>query len=156
MNSPTQCGRPKQLEFKSLLDNAILSNAYSDRPCCLISSEPLGKQSLTLSCGHSFNYTSIYEEVKRQKLHRFTYETPRLGDNQIKCPYCQKVHDYLLPPCRGFPPQNRINSPIKWSLESHTCEHVFCRGKNQGRQCTIAALCGENRCLRHATKTVSE
>lgn len=156
MNPPTMNVEPKQLEFKSLLDNAILSNVHVDGPCCLISLEPLGKRSLTLSCGHSFNYTSIYEEVKRQKLQRFTYETPRLGDNQIKCPYCQKVHDYLLPPCRGFAPQNRINSPIKWSLDSQTCGHTFARGKNQGRLCGIVALCGENRCLRHASRSAQE
>lgn len=156
MNSSQSKERIEQLEFKNLLDNAILSNKQPTSDCCLISLEPLLKTSIRLSCGHAFNYSHLYEEVKRQKYNRFAYETPRLGDNQIKCPYCQTVHDYLLPPCRNYSPQNKINSPIKWSLDTNKCNHIFARGKNQGRVCGVVALCGENRCLRHAAKTVQE
>ena len=95
MNSSQSKKLIEQVEFKNLLDNAILSNKQPTSDCCLISLEPLLKTSIRLSCGHAFNYSHLYEEVKRQKYNRFAYETPRLGDNQIKCPYCQTVHDYL-------------------------------------------------------------
>ena len=150
-----------QNKFRNLLETFVLSNedindSTLNSNVCLISQEPLEKQHINLPCGHKFNYRHLYDEVARQKYNLFRFERPRLGDTQIKCPYCQTIHNFLLPPCRGYEHCHKVNSPIKWSLDTNKCTHVFARGKNVGRRCDSVALCGEDRCLRHSPKTVAE
>jgi hypothetical protein len=123
---------------------------------CMISHEPLVPRHVQLPCGHEFNYDMLYKEVDRQKRRRFNSERPRLGDNQLRCPYCGVVHDGLLPPCRGYPPVSRVNSPIKWSLDAEPCQHLFIRGKNRGELCGGISLCGEKRCKQHAPRPAPE
>lgn len=152
-------------EFRSLLASFILDASPGDPGSCasaapapasrecLITHEPLLAQHIRLPCGHAFNYDAIHKEVERQKHRRRYRERPRLGDNQLRCPYCNAVHDGLLPPCRGYDPMPRVNSPIKWALSSTSkCEHVYARGKNKGSRCDGTTLCGETRCKRHAPR----
>ncbi len=155
------------IAFRTLLASFVLDvspndmNPHSDSAAapapasreCLITREPLLAQHVRLPCGHAFNYDAIYKEVERQKHRRNFRERPRLGDNQLRCPYCNAVHDGLLPPCRGYDPMPRVNSPIKWALAvTSKCEHIYARGKNKGAQCDAATLCGETRCKRHAPR----
>jgi hypothetical protein len=63
---------------------------------CLISNEPLTANYVSLKCGHSFNYLPLYKDVinckkKNQNDDNF------LKFNEIKCPYCRKKHQGLLP-----------------------------------------------------------
>jgi len=144
--------------FQTLLASFVLDGApaATDEDQCLITREPLLTQHIRLPCGHAFNYDAIYKEVEQQKYRRNYRERPRLGDNQLRCPYCNAVHDGLLPPCRGYDRTPRVNSPLKWALATSTCQHVFARGKNQGGVCDAATLCGETRCKRHAPRPVPE
>jgi len=125
------------------------AGARNDNEHCLISHEPLGVYRVKLPCGHSFNYGHIYAEVERQKKRRTKTEWPLIGDYAIKCPYCNVIHNGLLPPCEGFPVMANVNSPIKWSLAMSPCVHVFARGKRAGEQCGAKVMCGETLCLRH-------
>lgn len=168
VNGPMTKSDADAIAFRSLLASFILDvspdeiNPHASVPApnsrdCLITHEPLLVQHIRLPCGHAFNYDAIYKEIERQKHRRIFRERPRLGDNQIRCPYCNAVHDGLLPPCRGYDPLPRVNSPLKWALPlTSKCEHVYARGKNKGSSCEAATLCGETRCKRHAPRLAPE
>ena len=54
--------------------------------------------------------------------------------NQIKCPYCRKIHNNLLP----FDVDNKIrgvNCPEKYCMSFLKCNYIFKSGKNKGLQC---------------------
>ena len=57
---------------------------------CLISKDPMEENCITLSCGHSFNYVPLYNAsyFKKELLNNFE---PNKINNQIKCPYCEKL-----------------------------------------------------------------
>ena len=46
---------------------------------CLISDDPLEEDHITLKCGHKFNYSPIYNEIKNQKCKRNRYEIQKLS-----------------------------------------------------------------------------
>jgi len=149
-----------KLSFQDMLASFLLEpdldaskresdGARNDNDMCLISQEPLGKHHVKLPCGHSFNYEHIYAEVERQKKRRSNNEWPRIGDYAMKCPYCNVIHNGLLPPCEGFPMMANVNSPVKWSFAMSPCVHVFARGKRVGEQCGAKVMCGETLCKRH-------
>lgn len=79
--------------FKSILNQDVYS---SDVSYCLISNEPLVKNYITLECGHSFNYESIYQEVYQQQVSK-VMDNKYLKSNEIKCPYCRYITPYSLP-----------------------------------------------------------
>lgn len=63
---------------------------------CLISGLPL-KDPVKLSCGHVFNYESIFKDVFNQKINpQFKNNVP-LKVDQFRCPYCRKIQKKLLP-----------------------------------------------------------
>jgi hypothetical protein len=154
--SASDSGEP-QLSFQDMLACFLLEPELFDckrgdkvnEELCLISHEPLGKQRVKLPCGHSFNYAHIYAEVERQKRGRRVNDWPRVGDYAMKCPYCNVIHNGLLPPCEGYPVVANVNSPIKWSLAMSPCEHVFIKGKRIGQMCGAKVMCGEIRCKQH-------
>ena len=54
----------------------------------MISHKPLTYNSVTLSCGHTYNYLPLYNE----------YNTKHTsGINNLKCPYCRTINDKLMP-----------------------------------------------------------
>jgi len=146
-----------ELSFQDMLASFLLDPELADGHAgdateedrCLISHEPLEKQRVKLPCGHSFNYAHIFAEVKRQKRQARLNDWPRVGDYAMKCPYCNVIHNGLLPPCEGYPAVANVNSPIKWSLAASPCVHVFARGKRAGEMCGARVMCGETRCKRH-------
>ena len=64
---------------------------------CLITQEPLKENHVTLNCNHSFNYLPLYKDVKNFKQKFVSMDTTNLKKTQIRCPYCRKVQDGLLP-----------------------------------------------------------
>ena len=113
---------------------------------CLISSEPLLSTHVILQCGHKFNYTNIIEEVKRQRKPSHL-ETQRLSRYQIKCPYCRKVQDGILPHRRGQEKIQGINWPPSKMYLKGLCKAIFKSGPRKGTVCNKA--CEENYCKRH-------
>lgn len=143
--------------FRDLLSTFLLDpDIQDDTVMCLISHEPLDKKSVVLPCGHSFNYAALYKEVERQKIYPKVTERPRLNDHQLRCPYCATIHDGLLPPCQGYRPRAKINSPARWALGGNVCTHVYMRGANTGNVCGQPSLCGDGRCSRHLPRPVPE
>lgn len=102
---------------------------------CLISYEPLENKHIKLLCGHKFNYKHIYSEVCNQKLYYKQYEVCRLMKNQIKCPYCRNVQNYLLPQKDGFKNIKRVNSPLSQCMLLNECKYIFKSGKRKNDVC---------------------
>ena len=63
---------------------------------CLISNEPLTRNSIRLPCNHTFNYLPLYKEICKQKNKYNSLEITKLKSHQIKCPYCRLIINNLL------------------------------------------------------------
>ena len=101
---------------------------------CLISNLPLDCNHISLSCGHKFNYKSIFSEVKNQK--RYSHlETQKLKSNQIKCPYCRNIQNGLLPHYGNFAKITGINWPPSKQFKPNKCLYQFVSGKKKGLVC---------------------
>lgn len=66
---------------------------------CLISKSPLTEHYVKLHCGHKFNYVPLYNDIVNHKLKFNTMETSQgqLKKHQIRCPYCRKIQNELMP-----------------------------------------------------------
>jgi hypothetical protein len=66
---------------------------------CLISNIQLTDKYVTLTCGHKFNYIPLYHDVYNHKTKYNTKENniDRLKYYEIRCPYCRKKQNKLLP-----------------------------------------------------------
>ena len=82
--------------YKSL---DIEEELEEDKNICLITNQPLTDKHVILDCGHKFNYIPIYKDIvnHKQKFNGMEGGNGRLGTNQIRCPYCRKKQDKLLP-----------------------------------------------------------
>jgi hypothetical protein len=95
---------------------------------CLITNNALTDHHVTLPCNHPFNYVPLYHELKVQKCVKNTAETSKLLIDEIKCPYCRKIHNMLLPYCEKLcdkcPPLYGVNTnDIKFKL-INCCNYV--------------------------------
>jgi hypothetical protein len=79
--------------YKSLDES---SDLQSDN-LCLITSEPLKENYITLDCNHKFNYVAIYNDIVTCKTKTSYLDTQHLSFNEIRCPYCRKKQSRLLP-----------------------------------------------------------
>jgi hypothetical protein len=120
-------------------------------PKCLINKLPLGINKITLSCNHTFNYTALYKEIYNIK-----YKYPRtrkLQRNEIRCPYCRKVHQNILPyiPEEVLEKIVGINWPPKYALMPSICKHILKSGNRKGESCLKPCLAGIplDLCTRH-------
>jgi hypothetical protein len=114
-------------ELKKSMDKA-LEPAGSPDNVCLITNNALIEHHVTLPCNHTFNYVPLYHEVNIQKCVKNTSETSKLLINEIKCPYCRKIHKMVLPYCEQLcdkcPPLYGVNTTdIKFKL-IHCCNYV--------------------------------
>lgn len=119
-------------ELKSLFYQEINSNEENNE-ICLISRNNKDKTHIKLLCNHGFNYVNILNEVINQK--KPSNYKNKLNFNQIKCPYCRNIQDYLLPHIKGFPLVKGVNSPKKYGLYTHKCCYIFKKGKNKDKSC---------------------
>ena len=119
-------------ELKSLFYQEINSNEENNE-ICLISRNSKDKTHIKLLCNHGFNYVNILNEVINQK--KPSNYKNKLNFNQIKCPYCRNIQDYLLPHIKGFPLVKGVNSPKKYGLYTHKCCYIFKKGKNKDKSC---------------------
>lgn len=96
--------------YKSL---DIEEDLEEDKNTCLITNQPLTDKYVTMSCGHKFNYVAIYKDIvnHKQKFNGLEGGNGRLNTNQIRCPYCRKKQDTLLPYYEelGFAKVNGVN-----------------------------------------------
>jgi hypothetical protein len=113
---------------------------------CLICHDNLDEDSVTLKCGHKFNYKCIY----------MTYKAL---NGKRECPYCRGDGGYLELK-KGTIPQMGIHKEFSdyvagnFNLEDiefieGKCKHILKTGKNAGSQCTCKPKPGTNYCGRH-------
>ena len=111
------------------------SEDNNDTEQCLIGGEPLLNSHVTLKCGHKFNYLNIIEEVKRQRIPSIL-EVQKIKRNQIKCPYCRKIQDGLLPFHASLSAKiYGVNWPPSQMLHRFHCKAMYKYGKKRGQLC---------------------
>jgi len=86
-------------ELYKSLDEDDDVNSHTNDNCCLISNEPLTTNFVTMECGHKFNYVPLFKDIDNHKKNFNNMEgtSSRLGRNEIRCPYCRKKQNKLLP-----------------------------------------------------------
>lgn len=117
--------------------NESIENVNIDS-CCLLTKEALNDIHVTLICGHKFNYIPLYKEVVIQKTSAGMtsngyYNSCTLRLNEMKCPYCRRVQDKLLPffnyddikRLRG------VNGPESLCMKARMCEHIETANKKK-------------------------
>lgn len=72
---------------------------------CLISNNKLTDNYVTLLCGHKFNYIPLYHDIYNHKTKYNTKENDRLKYYELRCPYCRKKQNKLLPYCPELIPE---------------------------------------------------
>jgi hypothetical protein len=84
--------------YKSLDDETKLESE-SDINLCLITNQPLTDKFVELTCGHKFNYISIYNDIynHKKKFNQMEGKASSLQVNEIRCPYCRKKQIGVLP-----------------------------------------------------------
>jgi hypothetical protein len=132
-----------QKELLELLD----SNESDEDNKCLISNVNLDIKYVKLSCGHKFNYNSIFNEIKYQKKHTHYLETQKLSQNELKCPYCRTIQKGLLPSRENFNNIVGVNWPKKHQYKAFDCVYSFLSGKKKGNKC--GKKCFELYCTGH-------
>jgi len=126
----------------------LLSQDFSNEELCLISNLPLEDNPIKLSCGHKFNYHSIYNEVKYQKTNSHHLEIQKLHHSQIKCPYCRTIQNGLLPCRTSYENTKGVNWPKKYQYKVNICDYTFLSGKKKGLLC--GKKCFDKYCESHA------
>jgi hypothetical protein len=100
---------------------------------CLITNEPLGKYSIRLNCGHSFNYEPLLNAIHQYKLDQNKNDT--VHDMDTHCPYCREKTKGLLPYSPIGDKIQAVNVPHKFSFGENTCSHVMSKKNVCGRKC---------------------
>lgn len=137
------------------IDN-VIDNDKNNLETCLISQNILDDNHVTLQCNHKFNLIPLYYEVIKQKTVTNYFETTNLKINEIKCPYCRKITNKLLP-YHSSSEMNYIrgvNYPFKYCMKIHFCQWVIKTGKNKGSFCNCSAFSSNDGifCSKHLTK----
>ena len=99
--------------YKSLDETENNNKTEEDNNLCLITDKPLQDNFVSLDCGHKFNYIPLYLDIKnhKQKFNNLEGHSTRLNTNEIRCPYCRKIHKSVLEyyPELGLPKVNGVN-----------------------------------------------
>jgi hypothetical protein len=123
--------------YKSLDIEENEEKTEEDKNKCLISNEELTDKHLNLICGHKFNYIPLYNDLVNHKniFNHMEASRSKLNTNEIRCPYCRKKQQYILPYYEelGLKKVNGVNfydPTLKQSHSnntwiSHKCEYQF-------------------------------
>lgn len=85
--------------YKSLDIEESEEKSEEDKNKCLITNNLLTDNHVSLLCGHKFNYIPLYNDLINHKK-KFNYmegTSGRLNTNEIRCPYCRKKQQGVLP-----------------------------------------------------------
>ena len=115
---------------------------------CLLTKEALNDIHVTLNCGHKFNYIPLYKEVVIQKTSAGMttngyYNSSTLRLNEMKCPYCRRVQDKLLPFLNydNIKRLRGVNGPESLCMKVRMCEHVETANKRKNTKKKISDSC---------------
>ena len=117
-------------DFKKELQN----NAESTSSTCLITGNPIIDE-CKLKCNHSYNYDSLFTEVYNQKINPKFKNDVHLKDNEIKCPYCRKIHQGLLPERQKIFRVTTINKD--YELDPNIVPTVECLANFEQKKCAM-------------------
>ena len=84
------------LKIKNNTEDPQLTDYGDD--VCLISNEKLTENSVTLICGHKFNYIPLYYDIYNHKT-KFNMKEKtdtKLKYYEIRCQYCRKKQNKLF------------------------------------------------------------
>jgi hypothetical protein len=120
--------------FEELYKSLDIADEYTDdantKVHCLISNEILTTNHVELKCGHKFNYIPLYNDIlnHKKKLNHMEGSSSLLKGNQIRCPYCRKKQDDVLPYYEeyGFPKVGGVNWHVPTYDYSHSHAHHKC------------------------------
>ena len=121
----------------------LTKETHQSDETCLLTGHPLERNFITLACGHKFNYKPLYLEARIQKRTYNANETHRLYAHQIRCPYCRRVTDNLLPYVpiiEGVTRLKGVNHPQALCMSHRKCEWTYKSGKNKGHKCGAEAF----------------
>ena len=133
--------------FNDELLELLCQDDNNNENICLISNMALKENYVKLCCGHTFNYTAIFNEIKYQKTNSHHYETQKLSSYQIKCPYCRTIQNGLLPYYENMAKCNWVNWPVKYQYKPNNCLYKYVSGKRKGNPCSKS--CFEKYCNNH-------
>jgi len=85
-------------ELYKSLDDDVGQDAENEE-ICLITNMPLTDTHFKMQCGHKFNYKPLFLDIKnhKQKFNVMEGSGSKLGQHQIRCPYCRSKHTGTLP-----------------------------------------------------------
>lgn len=117
--------------YKSLDDETKLE---SDINLCLITNQPLIDKFVELTCGHKFNYISIYNDIynHKKKFNQMEGKSTSLKVNEIRCPYCRKKQIGVLPYYEELVQEktNGVNFYDETEIQCNNCSNqTFYNGK---------------------------
>ena len=110
---------------------------------CLVTGAPLEENHVTLVCGHKFNYTAMYAELKQLRAWAGRpYDTNYVTSREMRCPYCRVVTKGVLPYVPSLVPERvrGLNAPQAFCVGQVPCEHLLLRGTRKGHACGRAGF----------------
>jgi hypothetical protein len=121
-------------ELYKSLDDETKSESESDINLCLITNQPLIDKFVELSCGHKFNYISIYNDIynHKKKFNQMEGKSSSLQVNEIRCPYCRKKQIGVLPYYEELVKEktNGVNFYDETEIQCNNCSNqTFYNGK---------------------------
>lgn len=115
-------------------EELMKNDEIDENNICLLSNLPLDETHIQLPCSHKFNYIYIFNEVKSSKRNDYFNIGYKyvIKHYEIKCPYCRKIFDRLLPPCKNIPGTKLLKNinksnytlNIKCLNEDETCDSI--------------------------------
>jgi len=125
------------MNTKDIFLNYLSENGENGEKC-LISSEVLVSNAITLECNHKFNYMELYYEVVEQKTKKLL-DNSKLKLNEIKCPYCRAISKNLLPYFKYYNTKSikGVDHPGDLSIKLNECQYIE----------KSSELCGKNACI---------
>jgi len=122
--------------YKSLDIEECEEKTQEDENRCLITNQQLIDKHVVMDCGHKFNYIPLYNDIINHKT-KFNFMEgthSKLNINEIRCPYCRKKQNHLLPYYHefGLAKVNGVNfydpnlkqSHLNYN-KSHKCEYIY-------------------------------
>lgn len=112
----------KELLYENINEEQI---ARESNNTCLISGNNLTNNYIKLVCGHKYNYKELYNEVLYQKTKKIL-DNRKLKINEIKCPYCRQISNFLLPYYKYYNVKDvyGVTNPTKYCIKINECQYI--------------------------------
>jgi thiol-disulfide isomerase/thioredoxin len=112
--------------YKELNDSLDINNNDNYSNKCLITYIELKDYHIELNCGHKFNYGPLYKDIfnYKKKFNNMEQMNNKLKINEIRCPYCRKVHPTLLKYYENLP------YPKEHGVNYLDFDKMHCNNKN--------------------------